>query len=220
MACSVATGRICWTGLPRLHLLPGQIVLSPRSAEVRQQLIRVAMAVLYPQPADPSEANLAAYPDDVLPGAPAFNLCQAARGIVRDQLRKCLSTLDWGFQLGHFGQAQGNPVSASGLLKTKLAAYHSVPSHPDQTPRNSWGSFSCRRRCIPSAKAVGPQSSWSPAAGHGSAGGFRRPRRGGAAVPRRALRRGACQPVLRAVRPCAPAAAAGATSSYLDRLSG
>jgi len=35
---------------------------------VRQQLLRIAMCVLYPPPASPLSAHLAAYPDDVIPG--------------------------------------------------------------------------------------------------------------------------------------------------------
>lgn len=42
---------------------------------MRQQLIRVAVAVLYPQPGDPNDSNLAAYPDDIIPGELDVSVC-------------------------------------------------------------------------------------------------------------------------------------------------
>ena len=46
-----------------------------RSAEVRQQLLRLAICLLYPSPAAASAAHLAAYPDDLLPGGQSFWQC-------------------------------------------------------------------------------------------------------------------------------------------------
>jgi hypothetical protein len=58
----------CPTATPA-ELTPSFLHLA-RSAGLRQQLFRIAVAVLYPWPTDPAEANFAAYPDDMLPCAP------------------------------------------------------------------------------------------------------------------------------------------------------
>lgn len=67
---------------------------------MRQQLLRITVAVLFPTPADPLAANLAAYPDDIVPGALR---CQ-----LQPSQHLCLSITQYSMQR----QANSCPVTA------------------------------------------------------------------------------------------------------------